>query len=59
MALILTIGVVALMLAVRLLIPPVPDLLKTSIDRFGKRSTITLCAVAIVGATVLILITRH
>ena len=59
MALILTIGLVALLLAVRLLIPPVPGLLKTSIERFGKRSTVTLCAAAIIGAALLILATRH
>jgi hypothetical protein len=59
MALVLTIGGVALLVIVRLFIPPVPNLLKTSVDRFGKRKTIKLCSVALAGAALLIFITRR
>ena len=59
MALLLTIGIVALMVIVRLFMPPVPGLLKMSIDRWGKRSTIMLCAVAFVGAVLLIVVSRR
>ena len=58
MALILTVGLVAVLVAVRLLVPPVPGLLKTSVERYGKRSTIVLCSAALLGAVVLILVTR-
>jgi len=58
MALLLTIGIVALLLMVRLLLPPVPGLLKTSVERVGKRSTVMLCAAALLGTVLLILITR-
>lgn len=59
MALILTISLVVILVMVRLFIPPVPGLLKTSIDRWGKRTTIMLCTTALVGAVLLILISRQ
>ena len=59
MALILTIASIVLLIMVRLFIPPVPALLKTAIDRWGKRSTIMLCATALVGAVLLILVSRR
>jgi hypothetical protein len=59
MALILTIGVVVVLVIVRLFLPPVPGLLKSSVDRFGKRGTIMLCVVALAGAALLVLLTRR
>jgi hypothetical protein len=59
MALILTIASIVLLIMVRLFIPPVPALLKTAIDRCGKRTTIMLCATALVGAVLLILVSRR
>jgi hypothetical protein len=59
MALLVTIGVVALLVFVRLLAPPVPGLLKMSFERWGKRNTIVLSAAAIIGAVVLIAVVEH
>jgi hypothetical protein len=59
MALILTISLVVILVMVRLFIPPVPGLLKTSLDRLGKRTTIMLCTTALAGAVLLILISRR
>jgi len=59
MALALTIALVVILVGIRLLIPPVPGLIKTSLERFGKRSTIILCATAFVGAVLLIVISRR
>ena len=59
MALIITISLVALLVLVRLLMPPIPGLVKNAVERLGMRSTITLCAVALVGAVLVILISRN
>lgn len=59
MALVLTIALIVVLVAVRLLITPVPGLLKMGIGRLGKRSTIMLCAISLVGAVLVILISRH
>jgi hypothetical protein len=59
MALLLTVGVIALLLLVRLSMPPVPGLLKMSIERWGKRNTMMLCTVAFIGAVVLIVVSRR
>jgi hypothetical protein len=59
MALVLTIALVVALVAVRLLIPPVPGLLKIGIERWGKRSTIMLCAISLTGAVLVILISRR
>jgi predicted PurR-regulated permease PerM len=59
MALGFTIVLVIALVAVRLLIPPVPWLLKMGIDRWGKRSTMMLCAISLAGAAVVILISRR
>jgi hypothetical protein len=59
MALFLTIALVFALIAVRLLIPPVPGLLKTYVDRWGKRTTVMLCAISLVGAALLILISTR
>jgi len=58
MALALTIALIIALVAVRLLIPPVPGLLKTVIDRWGKRSTIMLCAISLIGAALVIILRR-
>jgi hypothetical protein len=59
MALALTIALIVALVAVRLLIPPVPGLLKTYVERWGKRTTIMLCAISLVGAALLILISKR
>jgi hypothetical protein len=59
MALALTIALVIALVAVRLLVPPVPGLLKTYVERWGKRTTIMLCAISLVGAALLILISKR
>jgi len=59
MALVLTIALVVILVAVRLLIPPVPGLLKTSMNRLGKRNTVMLCAVSLAAAVVAILISKR
>ena len=59
MALVLTIAFVILLVALRVLVPPVPGLLKTGLERWGKRSTITLVAISFIGAVLAILISRR
>jgi len=59
MALPITIALVVILVAIRLLLPPVPGLLKTSIDRLGKKTTMMLCAISLAGATLMVLISRH
>jgi hypothetical protein len=59
MALVLTIAFVLVVVALRLLSPPVPGLLKISLERWGKRSTIMLFAISLSGAAVAIFISRR
>jgi len=59
MALALTIILGVVLVAVRLLIPPVPGLLKMGIERLGRQSTIMLCAISLIGAVLVILISRR
>ena len=59
MALVATIALIAVLVAFRLFLPPVPGLLKTYVDRWGKRSTIMFCAVAVAGAALMILISTR
>lgn len=59
MAPVLTIAVIVALVALRLLIPPVPGLLKIGIDRWGERGTIALCAISLIGAALVILISRR
>jgi hypothetical protein len=56
MALALTIALVVVLVVVRLLIPPVPGLLKLGLERWGKRSTVILCAISVIGAGVLVIL---
>jgi hypothetical protein len=53
-----TIVLVVVLIALRLLLPPAPGLLVFS-RRWGKRTTILLCSISIVGAVVAILLLRH
>jgi hypothetical protein len=55
----LTLALVVLLVSLRLLLPPVPHLLRNSLDRWGKRTTIMLCATSLAGAVLLIFISRH
>jgi hypothetical protein len=59
MALWITIAVVVVLVAFRLLVPPVPGLLKASVEKVGKRSTIVLCALSLLIAAGAILVSRH
>jgi hypothetical protein len=58
MALIGTIAIIALLVAFRLLAAPAPGLAALS-RRFGKRTTIVLCSVALAGAAVAIALSRR
>ena len=58
MALATVILVVAL-IVLRLFLAPVPGLLTTGVNRWGKRTTIVLCATALAGAVVLIFISKR
>ncbi len=58
MALILAISAVAVLVAVRLFMPPVAGLLKIGLERWGKRTTIVLCAVSLVGAALAVALSR-
>jgi len=59
MALLLTTSVVIVLVILRLLIPPVPGLLKIGMERWGKFTTIALCAISLVGAALAIALSRH
>jgi hypothetical protein len=59
MALVLTIAFVVLVVGLRLLVPPVPGLVKTSLERWGKRTTLMLFAISVIGAAVAIFISRR
>jgi hypothetical protein len=58
MALLGTIIVVALLVALRLLMPPVPGLLGLW-RAFGKRTMAVLCSLAVAGAVALIVLSRR
>jgi hypothetical protein len=59
MAQTLAIALVVVLVALRLLLPPVPGLLKSSFQRWGTRNTILLCSISLVGAVVAIFLSRH
>ena len=59
MALLITAFVVLVLVVVRLLIPPVPGLLKIGMERWGKFTTITLCAVSLIGAALAIVLSHR
>jgi hypothetical protein len=58
MALVVTIALIAVLVAFRLFLPPVPGLLQTSVKRWGKRTTLTLCAISLGVAALVILVSR-
>lgn len=58
-ALAVTIAVVIVLVALRLLVPPVPGLLKIGRERWGRWTTITLSAISLVGAALVIFISRR
>jgi hypothetical protein len=59
MALVLTIALVVVLVALRLLVPPVPGLLKMGLERWGKRITVILFAISLIGAVLAIVISRR
>jgi len=59
MALALTITLVFVLVAIRLLSPPIPGLLKIGLERWGKGTTIALFAISLIGATLAILISTR
>jgi hypothetical protein len=52
------IAVVILLVAFRLLVSPFPAFSRLS-KRFGTRTTVVLCSIAIAGAVVAIAVSRH
>lgn len=57
----LSLGIVALvvaLVALRLLVTPFPALPRIA-KRFGTRTTVILCSVAVAGAVVAIALSRH
>jgi hypothetical protein len=58
MALAGTIILVVLLVALRLMLPPVPGLAGLS-RTFGKRTAVALCCIAMAGAVVLIVLSRR
>lgn len=59
MALVLTIALVVVIVALRLLVPPVPGLLKIGLERWGKRTTIILFSISLIGAALAIFVSRR
>ncbi|MBV8867284.1 MAG: hypothetical protein JO210_17945 [Acidobacteriaceae bacterium] len=59
MALVLTIALVVVLVALRLFVPPVPGLLKMSLQRWGKRITVMLFATSLIGAVLAIVVLRR
>ncbi len=55
----LAIALIVALVAFRLLLPPVPGLLKTGLQRWGTRSTILLCTISLVCAIAAIFLSRH
>ena len=59
MALIATITLIVLLVAVRLLVAPVPSLFTKYAQRWGTRTTILLCMVSLVSAALVIFISAR
>jgi hypothetical protein len=59
MALLVTIALVVVLVVARLMVPPVPGLVKISIDRWGKRNTVALFAISLAAAFIVILVARQ
>jgi hypothetical protein len=58
MAVIATIALVIILVAFRLLLPPVPGFM-SYFRRWGKRTTILCCSIALFAAAVAILVTKQ
>ena len=58
MALAITIAVVVVLVAVRLTMPPWPNFVKVGMERWGKKTTVALFAVAAIGAAIAIIASR-
>ena len=59
MALVLTIALIVVLVGFRLLLPPVPGLLRAYLQRWGKRTTIVLCTISLACAAIAILALRR
>lgn len=59
MPLLATVALVIALVALRLLLPPVPAFWSTYSRRWGKRTMILLCSMSLAGAAVLIFFSRH
>ena len=59
MALAITIALVVVLVALRLTAPPWPNFLKMGLERWGKKTTVALFAIALTGAAMVLLISRH
>jgi len=58
MALLGTIAIILLLVAFRLLVSPVPGLATLS-KKFGTRTTVVLCSIAVAGAVMAIALSRR
>jgi hypothetical protein len=59
MSLAATITLVIILVAFRLLLPPVPGMVKIHFRRWGTRNTIILCTISAAGAALAIFFSRH
>ena len=59
MALAITIAVVIVLVALRLTLPPWPNFVKTGLERWGKKTTAVLFAVALTSAAIVLLVSRR
>jgi len=55
----LAIALIVVLVALRIMLPPVPGMLKAGFQRWGMRNTILLCSVSLVCAGVAIFLFRH
>jgi hypothetical protein len=51
--------IVVSLIALRLLLPPAPNLVKIGLNRWGKRTTFTLFAISLIGAAMLVFISTR
>ena len=56
---VVTIAIILALVAFRFILPPFPRVIKTYAEKWGKRTTIMLFAVALAGGALLIIISRH
>ena len=58
MAQTLTIALIVVLVAIRLLMPPVPGLIKTGFQQWGTRSTTLLCTIGLALGVVAIFLSK-